>query len=95
MKRILRRLLRVKPGSAEGGLITRPLGGSIPVFLDNGYVVASGHDPYGPHLADDECVLDARTGRCVRDHHAAVHLSFDPDKMRGMLDRINKTRRQD
>lgn len=42
--------------------------GSVPVFLSEAMFVPSGHDPYGPHFRNEDCVLSVRTGRCVRDH---------------------------
>lgn len=41
---------------------------SVPVILSEAMHVPSGHDPYGKGLADEDCVLSVRTGRCVRDH---------------------------
>lgn len=38
------------------------------IRLSDGMFVPSGHDPYGSHFEDEDCVLSTRTGQCIRDH---------------------------
>lgn len=46
----------------------RPHGDSLMVQISPGMYVPSGHDPYGPHFTEDDCVLSTATGECIRDH---------------------------
>lgn len=51
----------------------------VVVALTPGLHVPSGHDPYGPHFTEEDCVLRIDTGECVRDHNpSGPHASTSP-----------------
>lgn len=65
---LIARATRTTLPAAVGGHL--PSGGTDKnrVILSQAMHVPSGHDPYGPHFAEEDCVLSTRTGRCIRGH---------------------------
>jgi hypothetical protein len=71
VKRLVRRLFRIPASAAPGdaGRISSSASSDgVPLRLGEAMYVPSGHDPYGPHFADEDCVLSMRTGHCIRAH---------------------------
>lgn len=69
MKWLLRKLLRIPKGAADGGRLfpSKANRGQV-IPLSRGYYFPAGNDPYGPHFAGTDCAVDSETGECVREH---------------------------